>query len=318
MRVMVLVKATEQSEAGEFGPAEEFVAMDRFNEQLVEAGVVLAGDGLQPSKKGKRIAFDAEGSMTVIDGPFAETKELIAGFAIWEVTSMDEALEWVKRAPFRRGEVELRKILDVDDFAESFPAEMAAAEERMRAEPAPKSLVGSATQQAIEAVWRIESARLIGGLARVVGDVGLAEDLAQDALVAALEQWPDSGVPDNPGAWLMAVARRRGVDTIRRAVNLQSKLDLLGRDLTDHETPMDEIEFDSHVEDDVLRLMFTRLPPGVVGRRPRSSHPKDGHRPIHRGDRAGVPGANDHDGGTDHPGEEGAHRSQRALRGSRR
>ena len=102
----------------------------------------------------------------------------------------------------------------------------------------------SATQQAIDAVWRIESARLIAGLARVVRDVGLAEDLAQDALVAALEQWPESGVPDVPGAWLMAVARRRGVDTIRRAVTLQSKVELIGRELSDHETPMDEIEFD--------------------------------------------------------------------------
>ena len=91
----------------------------------------------------------------------------------------------------------------------------------------------SATRQTIEAVWRIESARLIAGLARLVRDVGLAEDLAQDALVAALEQWPEAGVPDNPGAWLMAVARRRGVDTIRRAVTLQRKVELLGRDVTD-------------------------------------------------------------------------------------
>ena len=119
----------------------------------------------------------------------------------------------------------------------------------------------SATQQAIEAVWRIESARLIAGLARVVRDVGLAEDLAQDALVAALEQWPESGVPDNPGAWLMTVARRRGIDTIRRAVALQGKVELLGRELTDRETPMDEIDIDPHVEDDVLRLMFTACHP---------------------------------------------------------
>ena len=115
----------------------------------------------------------------------------------------------------------------------------------------------SATQQAIDAVWRIESARLIAALSRVVSDVGLAEDLAQDALVAALEQWPESGVPDNPGAWLMAVARRRGVDTIRRAAALRNKVELLGRELSDHETPMDEIELDAHVDDDVLRLMFT-------------------------------------------------------------
>ena len=119
----------------------------------------------------------------------------------------------------------------------------------------------SATQHAIEAVWRIESARLIAGLARVVRDVGLAEDLAQDALVAALEQWPRSGVPDNPGAWLMAVARRRGVDTIRRAVTLQDKVELLGRELGDRENPMDEIEIDPHVDDDVLRLMFTACHP---------------------------------------------------------
>jgi len=121
--------------------------------------------------------------------------------------------------------------------------------------------VTSATQQAIDAVWRIESARLVAGLARVVSDVGLAEHLAQDPLVAALSQWPESGVPDNPGAWLMAVARRRGVDTIRRAVTLKSKVELLGRELSDHEAPMDEIEFDAHVEDDVLRLMFTACHP---------------------------------------------------------
>lgn len=121
--------------------------------------------------------------------------------------------------------------------------------------------MASATSQAIEAVWRIESARLIAGLARQVRDVGLAEDLAQDALVAALEQWPDGGVPDNPGAWLMAVARRRGVDTIRRAATLRAKLQLLGRDLAEHESPVEEMEFDPRVEDDVLRLMFVACHP---------------------------------------------------------
>jgi hypothetical protein len=138
MKVLVLGKPTKRSEAGEFGSAEEFVAMDKFNEQLVEAGVVLSGDGLQPTSKGKRVAFDADGNTRVIDGPFAETKELIAGFSIWEVASMDEAVEWVKRSPLRDSEVELRKILDAEDFDDSFPAEIAAAEERMRAEPAAK------------------------------------------------------------------------------------------------------------------------------------------------------------------------------------
>jgi RNA polymerase sigma factor (sigma-70 family) len=118
-----------------------------------------------------------------------------------------------------------------------------------------------AVQRTIEAVWRMEAARLIAGLARVVRDVGLAEDLAQDALVAALEQWPASGVPDNPGAWLMAVARRRGVDTIRRRVTFERKVEEIGRDLTDVENPMDEIEIEPTVQDDVLRLMFTACHP---------------------------------------------------------
>ena len=137
MKVMVLGKATAQSEAGEFGAPEEFVAMDQYNEKLAEAGIVLvAGDGLQPSSKGKRVAIDADGSATVIDGPFAETKELIAGYAIWEVSSMDEAVEWAKRSPVRGSVVELRKILDADDFTDSFVTELAAAEERARDEPA--------------------------------------------------------------------------------------------------------------------------------------------------------------------------------------
>ena len=135
MKVLVLGKATERSESGEFGTAEEFAEMDRFNQQLVEAGVVLAADGLQPTSKGKRVAFDADGRSRVIDGPFAETKELVAGYSLWEVASMDEAVEWLKRAPFRDSEVELRKILDLDDFGD-FAAEITAAEERSRAETA--------------------------------------------------------------------------------------------------------------------------------------------------------------------------------------
>jgi RNA polymerase sigma factor (sigma-70 family) len=118
-----------------------------------------------------------------------------------------------------------------------------------------------AVRRTVEAVWRIEAARLIAGLARVVRDVGLAEDLAQDALVAALEQWPESGVPDNPGAWLMAVARRRGVDTIRRRVTFERKVEQIGRDLTEVDNPMDDIEIEPTVHDDVLRLMFTACHP---------------------------------------------------------
>ena len=113
----------------------------------------------------------------------------------------------------------------------------------------------------VEAVWRIESARLIAGLARVTGDVGLAEDLAQDALVAALERWPSAGVPDNPGAWLTAVARRRYVDGVRRQVGFDRRAAEIGRELAEAENPMDEIELDPHVTDDVLRLIFTACHP---------------------------------------------------------
>jgi hypothetical protein len=128
MKVMVLGKATERSESGEFGSADEFAAMNQFTQKLIEAGVLLAGDGLQPTSKGKRVAFDVDGNTTVIDGPFAETKELVAGFSIWQVASMEEAVEWVKRSPLRDAEVELRKVLDAEDFDESFAAEIAAAE----------------------------------------------------------------------------------------------------------------------------------------------------------------------------------------------
>ena len=118
-----------------------------------------------------------------------------------------------------------------------------------------------AARRAVEAVWRIEAARVIAGLARVVGDIGRAEDLAQDALVAALEQWPSAGVPDNPGAWLTAVARRRWIDGVRREVTYERKLAQLGRAEEQVETPMDDIEIGPTVSDDVLRLMFTACHP---------------------------------------------------------
>jgi RNA polymerase sigma factor (sigma-70 family) len=122
-------------------------------------------------------------------------------------------------------------------------------------------------RRTVEAVWRIESARLIAALARVTGDVGLAEDLAQDALVAALERWPSVGVPDKPGAWLTAVARRRYVDGVRRQVGFERRVAEIGRELAATENqagdPMDEREFDAHVDDDVLRLVFTACHPAL-------------------------------------------------------
>lgn len=137
MKVMVLVKANADSEAGKMPREEELREMGAFNEQLVKAGVMLAGEGLHPTSRGKRVR--CEGSKrTVIDGPFAETKELLAGFWLWEVSSMDEAVEWVRRAPFREGEIEVRQIFTADDFGEALTPELRAQEERLRAESASK------------------------------------------------------------------------------------------------------------------------------------------------------------------------------------
>jgi len=125
MRVMVMVKATKDSEKGVMPPPEVFEAMGRFNEELVNAGVVLAADGLTPSSKGKRVVFDGAGR-TVIDGPFAEARELVAGFWLWEVKDMDEALAWVKRCPnptLASGEIEIRPLFDMADFAETLTPE---------------------------------------------------------------------------------------------------------------------------------------------------------------------------------------------------
>lgn len=134
MRVMVLVKADEESEAGAL-PSEQILAdMGKYNEELAKAGVMLAGEGLHPSSKGKRVRFSGDQKI-VIDGPFAETKELIAGFWIWQVRSMEEAVEWLKRAPFGGGtEVEIRPVFEAEDFGAEFSPELREQEDRVRAQ----------------------------------------------------------------------------------------------------------------------------------------------------------------------------------------
>jgi hypothetical protein len=132
MRVMVIVKANKDSEAGGMPSTEILAKMGQYNEELVKAGVMLAGEGLQPTSKGKRMKFSGT-QRTVTDGPFAETKELIAGYWIWKVKSMDDALNWLKRAPFDGGtEIEVRPIFEADDFGEEFTPELRAQEERLR------------------------------------------------------------------------------------------------------------------------------------------------------------------------------------------
>jgi len=134
MRVMVIVKASKESEAGEMPSEKLLTEMGKFNEQLVKAGVMLAGEGLHPTSKGKRVRFSGK-ERTVIDGPFAETKELIAGFWLWQVKTMEEAVEWLKRAPFDGGtEVEIRPVFEPDDFGKELTPELRAQEERLGAE----------------------------------------------------------------------------------------------------------------------------------------------------------------------------------------
>lgn len=137
MRVMVLVKASKDSEAGK-PPSEQLLTeMGKYNEELLKAGVMLAGEGLRPSSRGKRVRFSGS-SRTVIDGPFTETKELVAGYWLWQVESMEEAVAWLKRCPNpmpgTEGEVEIREIFEMEDFAAQFTPELRAQEERMRAE----------------------------------------------------------------------------------------------------------------------------------------------------------------------------------------
>lgn len=134
MRFMVIVKADKDSEAGVM-PSEQLLAdMNNYNQELANAGVMLAGEGLHPSSKGARVKFNGKNNPTVIDGPFAETKELVAGFWLWKCNSREEAVEWLKKAPFESGEVEIRQIFEAEDFGEEFTPELRAQEERIRAQ----------------------------------------------------------------------------------------------------------------------------------------------------------------------------------------
>ena len=136
MRVMVIVKANEESEAGVMPSEQILTDMGKYNEELVKAGVMLAGEGLHPSSKGKRVKFNGSNRI-VTDGPFAETRELIAGFWIWKVKSMEDAVEWLKRAPFDGGtELEIRQIFEMEAFGDEFTPELREQEERIRAEAA--------------------------------------------------------------------------------------------------------------------------------------------------------------------------------------
>ena len=133
MRFMVIVKGNEDTENGVLPTEQELTEMGAYNEELVKAGVMLAGEGLLPSAKGARVRFDQDGGSAVIDGPFAETKELVAGFWILEVSSREEVIEWVRKAPIRVGEVEIRQVFSAEDFGDALTPELREQEDRLRA-----------------------------------------------------------------------------------------------------------------------------------------------------------------------------------------
>ena len=274
--------------------------MGAYNEELVKAGVMLAGEGLRPSSKGARVRFDKDGSSTVVDGPFAETKELVAGFWILEVSSREEVIEWVRKAPFRgrrdrdpagRQRRGLRRRHDPRAARAGGPAARdLGGPARADLMPGPAGVgVGDRTASSTPSgAW--SRAKLIGALTRVTGDVGLAEELAQDALVAALERWPETGVPAKPGAWLMATAKHRAIDAFRRAERLRAQ---------DRASSAGSCERGRGAGLGGRARRGGRgrrpaaglhlLPPGALPRGPRGADPPADRRPDHRRDRPRVP-----------------------------
>ncbi len=196
MRFMMLMipKGYETAEPGVKLDPERVAAMMKYNESLQKAGVLLALDGLHPPSMGARVTFDGE-KPKVTDGPFAEAKEVLGGYWMIQVKSREEAIEWASRCPASANEIiEIRQVQEMSDFPDDVKEAAGRVARDSGAGRATERLVtASDPRRAIEAVWRIESAKLIAGIARMVRDVGLAEELAQDALVAALEQWPESG-----------------------------------------------------------------------------------------------------------------------------
>ncbi len=175
-----------------------------------------------PPSTATRLTFSGGDRPTVTDGPFTEAKELVGGYWIIQARSQEEAVEWASRAPVGDGTIEVRQIAEAADYTPEV-AEAAGCRRIRPSRPARSSpgarLPAAEAQRAraqIEAIWRIESARVIATVARMVRDVGLAEDLAQDAVVVALERWPSTGIPPNPGAWLTATAKHRAIDLMRR------------------------------------------------------------------------------------------------------
>ena len=186
--------------------------MGRFNDEMISAGVLVAAEGLAEAADGVVVDFSSQPPV-VTDGPYGETKELFGGYWILDVASKEEAVEWAKRAPMTGPgmKTEIRRVTSIDEF----PQDNEWIAEGTGVAGVHRPAVNDA-RDAVGAVWRIESARIVGALARQTGDFALAEDLAQEALAEALVSWPRDGVPRNPAGWLLTVGRRRAIDVFRR------------------------------------------------------------------------------------------------------
>ena len=340
MKFMLIMRADAQGvEAYKDMPFDEVIAaMGRYNESMIKAGVLLAGEGLTDAAEGFVVDFSAETPL-VTDGPYGETKELFNGFWIIETSTREEAAEWAKRAPARTrivsrgapgdraGGLPRRQRVDpeggrlargggrarrrVSGAADQDGAGTMTGSETTAA-------VGSSLERTVAAVWRIESAKIVATLTRFTGDFGLAEDLAQEALVEALAQWPRDGVPAKPAAWLTAVAKRRAIDAWRRRERYDDRLAVIAHDLErEQDTALDAPPWDPDaIDDDVLRLDLHRVPPGALPRGPGGAHAARGRRPDQRADRPRLPGADRDRAAPHHPGQEDPRRRQGAVRGA--
>ena len=248
-KYMLIMRGTDESNAAMMATIEEMMAATRqFIEEMVKAGVLLAAEGLDDPGKGVVVDFSGEAPV-VTDGPYGETKELFGGFFLLDVASKQEAVEWAKRVPAAPGsKIEVRRVPGEDEVPQVNG-------DRQGTGPAREQrpdLMGTAD---VEAVWRIESARIVAALTRFTGDFGLAEDAAQEAVAEALVSWP-LAAPANPAGWLMATARRRAIDAIRRRTALQDRYALLAAD-----PAVDEDIDPDRIDDDVLALMFVSCHP---------------------------------------------------------
>ena len=231
-------------------------AMHKLADREIKAGRMLDSGGLMPLATGAQVRI-ADGQLSVVDGPFVEAKEVIGGYAIFELPGKEEAVASAKEfmqlhkdfMPGWEGTCELRALRR--PLRRGFrPARSAA-------------MTVADAHRAILAVWRIEQPRLITSLARMLRDVPLAEDLTQEALLAALEQWPATGVPEKPGAWLMATAKRRALDHLRRGRMLERKHEMVARDMEEEQQAMPDLDsaLDDDIGDEMLRLIFTACHP---------------------------------------------------------